>query len=190
MPSDRASALMSAGELELIDVPGKCTELVRGRLIVREPPGFYHGQIVMALGVALGNFIAGKNLGVLVTESGFHIEFDPDTVRSPDLAFVSRERLSERKVHGFAKLAPDLVVEVISPNDRRGEVLSKVGDWLDAGVKLVWLIDPRREEAHVHRADGSLRVVPASGALDAEDVLPGFSHPLADVFDRPPGERR
>ena len=185
MPSESASALITAEELEQIDIPGKCTELVRGRLIVREPPGFYHGRIVMTLGSLLWHFIAANNLGVLVTESGFHIEFDPDTVRSPDLAFISHERLADKRLRGFAKVAPDFVVEVISPNDRKSEVLSKVGDWLDAGVKLVWLIDPDREEAHVHRGDGGLSVILRDGTLDGEDVLPGFRQPLADIFGAP-----
>jgi Uma2 family endonuclease len=71
----------------------------------------------------------------------------------------------------------------LSPDDRPGELLAKVGDWLDAGVKLVWVIDPARKVAHVHRPDDSLSVIDAGGALDGEDVLPGFSCPLSDVFD-------
>lgn len=117
-------------------------------------------------------------------DTGFQIESTPDTVRAPDLAFVRQERASEIQHRGYAALAPDLVAEIVSPDDRRGELLAKVGDWLDAGVKLVWVIDPVRKDAHVHRADGSLSVIDSDGALDGEDVLPGFSCPLSDVFDR------
>ena len=181
MPSESA-ALMTAEELEHVDVPGKKTELVRGQLLVREPPGFYHGQVVTSLSSALWHFIAANKLGVLVAESGFHIEHDPDTVRSPDLAFVSSEKVDWKQRSGFGRMAPDLVVEVVSPGDRKSELLSKVGDWLDAGVRLVWVIDPLRHEAHIHRGDGSLGIVPSDAMLDGEDVLPGFSQLLSDIF--------
>ena len=79
-------------------------------------------------------------------------------------------------------MAPDLAVEILSPSDRPGEVLEKVADWLRAGTRLVWVLDPNRAIAHVHRADGSITIVHTEGALDGEDVLPGFSCPLAEVL--------
>ena len=84
---------------------------------------------------------------------------------------------------GYGAYAPDLVAEVLSPDDRANDVLSKVGDWLGAGVRLVFVIDPVRREVRIYRADGSQGVVDESGLLDAEDVLPGFSCRLADFLD-------
>lgn len=175
---------MTADELERLDVPGKSTELVRGRLVVREPPGTYHGLIAAKLAYLVGAFVYPNGSGVLFgQDTGFKIESNPDTVRAPDLAFLSQERSSEIRPRGYAAVAPDLVAEILSPDDRPGEMLAKIGEWLDAGVRLVWVIDPARAEAHVHRADGSLSVIHAGGVLDGEDVLPGFRCPLSDVFD-------
>src|SRR2546422_9111971 len=105
----------------------------------------------------------------------------PDPVRAPDIAFVRRERLPAPEPTGFPDLAPDLVVEVLSPGDRPGEVLAKVADWLTAGTRLVWTVDPERRLARVYRHDGSETMVTAEGALDGEDVLPGFSCSLASI---------
>lgn len=103
-------------------------------------------------------------------------------MRGADIAFVSWERLPQPSPVGFPPLGPDLVVEVLSPGDRPGEVLAKVGDWLDAGARLVWVIDPQRQIARVYRQDGSETIVTANGALDGDDVLPGFSCPLASIL--------
>lgn len=175
---------MSAEELERFDLPGKSTELIRGRLIVREPPGTSHGAVAAKVLVLLGQHVYGHALGVMCSQdTGFKIASDPDTVRAPDVAFVSKARQHAIGQHGYSELAPDLVAEVLSPDDRPGEVLSKVGDWLDAGVRLVWVIEPIRREARVYRADGSQSSVDGAGALDGEDVLPGLSCSLADCFD-------
>jgi Uma2 family endonuclease len=183
MLGESPSAVMTAEELERVDIPGKSTELVRGRLVVREPPGSYHGQVAAKLTYLVGAFVYPIGAGVLFgQDTGFKIQSNPDTVRGPDLAFVRQERASEIQPRGYAVFAPDLVAEIVSPGDRPGELLAKVGEWLDAGVKLVWVIDPARGEAYVHRADGSLSVVGASNALDGEDVLPGFTCPLSDIF--------
>lgn len=184
MPSETGVELITAEELERIVVPGKSTELVRGRLIVREPPGEYHGHVAAKLLFVLGQHVYGRHLGwLLAQDTGFKIESDPDTVRAPDVAFVSKERQAEIPKRGYAPIAPDLAVEVLSPNDRPGEVLSKVGDWLDAGVQIVWVIDPLLRLARVYRADGSQSTVGESSALDGENVLPGFSCRLADFLD-------
>jgi Uma2 family endonuclease len=83
---------------------------------------------------------------------------------------------------GYAELAPDLLAEVLSPDDRPAEVLAKVADWLAAGTKIVWVIDPDRREARVYRQDGSLAVLASDDAMDGEDVLPGFTCLLKDVL--------
>jgi len=103
-------------------------------------------------------------------------------VRAPDIAFVRRERLPSSVPVGFPELAPDLVVEVLSPDDRPGETLAKVGDWLEAGARLVWVIDPQGRNARVYRADGSQTSVSEADHLEGEDVLPGFRCELASIF--------
>lgn len=177
-----SAVAMTADELLHLNLPNKRTELVRGQLIVREPPGFRHGDVTMRLAIAIANHVAARNLGlVLSAETGFKLASDPDTVRAPDVAFVSRERLPDPLPVGYAALGPDLVVEVVSPNERPGEVLAKVADWLDAGCRLVWVVDPGRRNARVYRADGSESLLPHDGVLEGEDVLPGFAQPLATI---------
>jgi Uma2 family endonuclease len=119
---------------------------------------------------------------VLVGDAGFKLATDPDTVRGPDLAFIRRDRLPHPSPAGYAAFAPDLVIEVLSPGDRPGEILAKVADWLNAGTRLVWIVDPERRLARVYRDDGTEQIVTADQALDGEDVVPGFRCALATVL--------
>ena len=174
---------MTAEELLRTHLPDKRVELVRGVLVVREPAGFRHGAVSAALARLLGDHVAAHRLGlVLAAETGFQLATAPDTVRAPDVAFVSRERLPDPEPAGYAALAPDLVVEVLSPGDRPGETLAKVGDWLNAGTRIVWVVDPRRRVVHVYRQDGSESLLDESDALDGEDVVPGFRCPLREIL--------
>ena len=173
---------MTAEELERLDIPGKVTELIRGHLIVREPRGTSHGRIAATLCMLLGNFVRRENLGaVFAQDTGFKIESDPDTVRAPDVAYLSTGRLGAVGRRGYAAVAPDLAAEVVSPDDRASELLSKVAAWLRAGSRLVWVVDPDREEVRVYRPDGSVRIVPGDGSLDGEDVLPGFACSVREI---------
>jgi Uma2 family endonuclease len=174
---------LTAEELLYLHLPDKQTELVQGMLIVREPPGGRHGQVTMELGRLVANHVAGHGLGIAyAAETGFTLRRNPDTVRAPDVAFVRRERVPEIVPTGYLDVAPDLVIEVLSPGDRPGETLAKVGDWLSAGTRLVWVVDPDRRSARVYRADGSEVTLAADDSLDGEAVLPGFSCPLRAVL--------
>jgi len=176
--------LMTANELLALENSGKSTELVRGRLIVREPPGTYHGRVQGILHVLVGSYVRAHELGaVFGQDTGFKIASNPDTVRAPDLAFVDRTRITQIPRRGYAAMAPDLAAEILSPDDRPGEVLAKVGEWLEAGVRLVWVIDPDRRVASVYRADGSVMTVSSDGSVDGEVVLPGFSFRLSELFE-------
>lgn len=178
-----AAAPMTAGELLHLRLADKRTELVRGVLIVREPAGSRHGFVAMNIGAELSVHAKRTGAGrVFAAETGFQIAAGPDTVRAPDVAFITRERLPAAETTGYAALAPDLVVEVLSPGDRPGETLAKVGDWLDAGARLVWVIDPERRLARVYRHDGSETIVGAAESLAGDDVLPGFSCPLTTLL--------
>ena len=179
-----AEGLMTAEELLRLDVRDKSTELVRGRLVVREPPSTYHGRVQSNLNFRVGGFVHAHRLGaVFGQDTGFKIASNLDTVRAPDLAFVSRERAMLISPRGYAALAPDLVAEILSPDDRPGEVLEKVGEWLEAGVQIVWVIDPGRKVARVYRSDGSVTLVASDGGLDGERLLPGFSCALGELFE-------
>ena len=193
MPAERAyvpvmspsppASLMTADELLRTHIPDKRTELLRGVLVVREPAGSRHGLVTMNLGAELAVYAKQTGAGgVYAAESGFKLASNPDTVRAPDIAFVTRDRLPPPNTTGYPVLAPDLAVEVLSPGDRPGVVLAKVADWLSAGTRLVWVVDPERRLARVYRHDGSEVIVTAEGALDGEDVLPGFSCSLASIL--------
>lgn len=151
-------------------------------MIVREPPGFRHGDVAVNLSSVLNQFVRARNLGRVLSESGYILFTDPDTVRGPDVSFVREERVPQPLPRGFAHFAPDLAVEVLSPDDRPGEVLEKVAEYLTAGTVLVWIIDPDRRQARVYRADGTVAVVSEAESLDGESLLPGFSCRLADVL--------
>ena len=175
--------LLTAEELLYLSLPDKQTELVRGRLVVREPPGYRHGLVAFAIAARIGEFVRVNDLGVVVAaETGFKLFSNPDTVRAADAAFLSRDRAPDPPPPGYLALAPDLVVEILSPNDRAGEVQAKVSDWLTAGSRLVWVIDPGRKRAVVYREDGSVDLLANDDTLSGEDVLPGFSCSLADVW--------
>ena len=125
---------------------------------------------------------------MVAAETGFKLQSNPDTVRAPDLAFIRADRVPARPPDGFAEFAPDLVVEVLSPDDRPAEVRAKLADWLTAGVRLVWVVDPNRESVRVHRPGGSEAALDIDGSLDGEDVLPGFMLPLKTIFRVGPGD--
>lgn len=183
MPADSTSHLLTAEELLRVDLPGKATELLRGHLLVREPPGTRHGSIAARLTYLLADHVYRHDLGVVCgQDTGFKIHADPDTVRAPDVAFIGRAHADRIPATGYAPFAPDLVAEIVSPDDRRGELLAKVGQWLDAGATLVWVIDPARAEARVYRDNGELTIIAADGRLFGEPVVPGFTCALADVL--------
>ena len=187
MPAEPAyvpnmTQLMTAEDLLQPDVP-KHAQLVRGVLVVREPPGFRHGEITARLTSALTMYVDAHKLGrVVAGDAGFKLQSHPDTVRGADIAFVSWERLPQRSPVDFPSLGPDLVVEVLSPGDRPGETLAKIADWLSAGTRLVWVVDAERRLARVYRADGTETTLDAAGLLDGEGVLPGFSCTLASIL--------
>ncbi len=190
MPAERAyvpdmspATLMTAEELLHVRIPDKRVELVKGVLVVREPAGYRHGRVAMNLAMRLGAHVEREGVGQLfAAETGFALARGPDTVRAPDIAFIRRERLPAHDPAGFPDIVPDLVVEVLSPGDRPGEVLAKVADWLSAGTRLVWVIDPERRLVRVYRHDGTEAGVTSAEALSGEDVLPGFACSLEAIF--------
>jgi len=183
MHSEYGQQLMTADEVAEMSVPDKSVELVRGLLVVSEPASTEHGRIQANLTFFLTAFVRAHELGVVFgQDTGFKIQSNPDTVRGPDIAFLAKERAGSIPKRGYAALAPDLVAEIVSPDDRPGEVLAKVADWLEAGTRLVWVIDSQRAAARAYRANGSFSFIPSDGWLDGEDVVPGFRCTLAEVL--------
>jgi Uma2 family endonuclease len=171
---------------ELFEMPddGFRYELVKGELRKMSPSGFEHGAIIVNATVLLGQYVKANKLGVCVgAETGFKIGSDPDTVRAPDVAFVRSERIPERGVpKKFWQGAPDLAVEVLSPGDTYSEVEEKVEQWLDAGARTVWVIDPRRRSVSIFRPMTDVTRLSESDELDGGDVVPGFRCKVSEIF--------
>lgn len=174
---------MTAEELLRLDLADKRTELIGGRLVVREPAGARQGGVALRLAVRLGSYVERTRAGRLyATDTGFKIASAPDTVRAPDLSFVRSDRLPLEDPETFLELAPDLVVEALGRGNRPGQVRKRVAQFLAAGSRLIWVIDPRTEIARVYRADGTESVVEREDSLDGEDVLPGFRCSLSELL--------
>jgi Uma2 family endonuclease len=178
---------MTSEQLARRSFPGKRTELVRGRLVVREPAKLRHGIVAARMLSAIAAYLETNPIGIVAAaDTGFTLARNPDTVRAPDVTYIRADRVPTDDVVGFDELAPDLVVEVRSPGDRTRRIQTKVRHWLDAGTLLVWLIDPRRRTGKVYRADGSVTALTEREAFDGESVLPGFSVALASVLTAGP----
>ena len=165
---------------------GSVQELIRGKVVPLSIPKLLHGLIVAIITARLlGYFVMKGKLGkVFCNDAGIIVERDPDTVRGPDVGFISAGRSPVKDaMQQYMEVAPELCVEVVSPSDRWSEITEKVDMFLDKGVaKLVWVVDPKTRKAHVYRKGRETLIVETSGALSGEDVLPGFSLPLKDVF--------
>ena len=173
-----------ATEEDLLRTPkdGWKYELVDGQIRM-SPAGSRHGRVCMRLGARLNAFVEERNLGdAFESSTGFRLP--GGNVRVPDVSFVALGRFpGDRPPVGFPDLAPDLAIEVLSPDDRSRDVLDKVGEYLQAGVRLVWVLDPERRTAAVHRSLTEVRKLGPNDSLDGEDVVPGFRCRLADVID-------
>jgi Uma2 family endonuclease len=172
-----------ATEADLLRIPndGRKYELVDGQIRV-SPAGARHGLIVVELTARLLAFVKRKRLGY-VFESSTGFRLSKGNVRSPDISFVARGRFKKELVpKGFIPFPPDLAVEVLSPEDRPRFVLDKVGEFLDAGVRTVWVLDPEARGASVYRSLTNVQTLSEKDQLSAEEVLPGFRCRLRDIF--------
>ncbi len=179
---------MTIEEFEQMSDPGEYSyELVRGWL-VREPrPKEMHGSLQLWLGHFLLEFVARNRLGLVVTDTGYVLSEQGQTVRGPDVAFVTAARLEGGPLEEhFRRGPPDLAVEVLSPSNRRRQVAEKVTEYLAAGARAVWVVDPRNRSVTVYRAGADPRVYGAEEELDGGEVLPGFRLPLSKLFEAYP----
>ena len=177
--------LLTADDLMRLYSEGVRGELIRGVLCETMAVGQDHGKYVMNLGVALGVFVKPRRLGSLMaSDSGVWLERDPDTVREPDIAFISAEKMPLGvSVPGYSVVVPDLVVEIASPSDSRREVNDKARMWHSHGVRLVWAVYPDTRSVDIHGEDGAIATRTENDALDGRDVLPGFTCPVSEIFD-------
>lgn len=158
-------------------------ELVRGKVVPVSPPKKPHGNLVAELTYQLMAFVKKKKLGEVVSgDSGFYISHEPDTVRGPDVYFIRAERVKNEDSEDYPDTPPDLCVEVVSPTDKWSDVTGKVEEYLTAGVTLVWVIDPSRKKAHIYRKGREPKALDLKGKLDGEDVLPGFTLAMKELF--------
>jgi Uma2 family endonuclease len=178
--------LMTADELAQLPDDG-LYELVRGELRTMCPSGRKHGRIAARLAWRLGQYVEANGLGeIAIAEAGFLIARNPDTVLVPDVGFISTERAasaSENEI--YWPFAPDLAVEVVSPNDRSGEVKEKVHTWLAAGTRLVIIIEPRKQLVTVYRSPTENVVLTTDDELTGGDVVPGWAMPVRALFAPP-----
>ena len=177
--------LLTAEEFADLPKEDDCRyELVRGR-VVKMPPEFTSSSIVATnLVIILGAFVRARKLGVCWAEGGGAItRRHPDSVRAPDVAFLSAARVPPGGVprRGYLPV-PDLVVEVKSVSDRVSGLIEKIAEFLDAGARLGWLVDPDERAVIVFRLDRVPRVLTGADVLDGEDVLPGFTLPLPSLW--------
>jgi len=159
-------------------------ELVKGEVREMAPSGFDHGATIHNFQLLLGNHVRGNNLGVVVgAETGFRLARSPDTVRGVDVGFVRADRIPKTgRPISYWEGAPDLAVEVLSPNDTVEEVEEKVDDYLAAGCPLVLVINPRRRTLTVHRSGQNPLVLREADTFDAGEVVPGFCCAVASLF--------
>lgn len=160
-------------------------ELVRGDLMMMSPASPKHGRYASRLNGALGPYVDEHDLGEVYTaEPGFLLHPEPEpVVRAPDIAFVSKERIPpEEEQSGFWELAPDLVVEIISPSETGQEIQNKVKDYLDAGTRLIWLVYPKTRTVVEYYSRKTIRELTINDILEGGDVVSGFQYPLEKLF--------
>lgn len=178
------TSLTTAEQLIQMPADGKRYELIAGELRMMSPSGWKHGEVVGNLHGLLWRHVYERQLGKLFgAETGFLIGRDPDTVRAPDIAFITREHLPEQDpAEAYWPGAPDLAVEVLSPNDKTGEVDEKIQSWLDAGVRLVWVVDPKLRIVTSYRSTTDVTTQTAAAQLEGGEVVRGFRCPVAEIF--------
>ena len=176
--------LLTADDLLRLYGQGVRGELIRGELHETMSTGINHGRTVMKASIQLGNFIMPRQLGTLVgSDTGIWLERDPDTVREPDIAYISAEKMPlDADIPGYSEVVPDLVMEIRSPSNSLREIREKALMWQDFGVRLVWVAYPDTRTVDVYAADSSVLTLTEDDKLDGGNVLPGFVCRVGEIF--------
>lgn len=185
MPAQPSKRALVVEDLGRIPDDGYRYELQSGELVSEPMPGFRHGRIAATIASLVRDHVRRSSLGlVVVVEAGFLLSRAPDTVRGPDVALVARDRLEaiddDRKAFPGA---PDLAIEIVSPSNTPADVHAKVADYLAAGTRLVWVVDPETEQVTVYRQLLRPRRLSPGDTLDGEDVIPGLRVGIAEIFE-------
>ena len=185
MATQAPTESVTADELLELSSRGFRGELIRGVLCEAMPPGVDHAQIAAEISGELRSFVKPRRLGrVLAGDPGVKIERNPDTVRAPDVAFISAGLLPlDQRNPGYSEVMPELVVEVKSPNDGRWTLYDKAQMWLRHGVRIVWLVYPEERTVEAHHAEQGVAVYGEDDELEATDVLPGFRCKVGPLFE-------
>ena len=182
-----ATTLLTADEFLTHPAARERSELVRGAIRMMTPASGAHGIVSGNVFLALSNYVRANRLGRCFTDgTGFALPGLPNTVRSPDAAFVRADRLPPGglpSASGYLPLAPDLAVEVLSPSETASDLYEKLEDYRAAGAPLVWVVDPAKRRVSVYAADAPVRWLREADTLDGGSVLPGFTCPVAELFD-------
>ena len=175
----------TADQLFALPADGNRYELIEGALRMMSPAGNEHGNVAMTIGASLYNHVKKNNLGkVYAAETGFLIASNPDTVRAPDAAFVSSDRLNSTELTpGYLSLAPDLIVEVVSPNDVFSDVEDKVAQWLNAGSQIVVIANPKDKTLRIYRDLTSIQVLKSGDQFESGAVCSNWIIKVDDVFE-------
>jgi len=177
-----SAKVLTAEELFQMGDIGSC-ELINGELVMMAPAGFEHGGIAVQLTYLMKVFVDKHRLGMVIAgDTGFVLTRNPDTVRALDVAFVRKSRLPRRPHRRYFEGPPDLAVEVISPTDRKSEVMAKARNWLKAGAVSAWVVDPPKRHIEVYRKGVAPVRYGEADVLRDEPTLPGFALKLSDVF--------
>jgi Uma2 family endonuclease len=179
-----SAALMTAEELLRLPRGQFRYELINGELKKMSPTGHEHGRITINLTLPLAQYVKANRLGAIyAAETGFRLASNPDTVLAPDIAFICQQRVdSVGATKGFWPGAPDLAVEVLSPDDRAAQVTKKVSDWLTGGARQVWVVSPELRSISVYRSETDVTTLSEKDILKAEDLLPGFGLAVGEIF--------
>jgi Uma2 family endonuclease len=184
--SPATTALITAEQFFDLPEPtdGSKQELVRGEVVTMPNPGFEHGEVQLQVGFLIKSFLKANPIGRAVTESGTVTERKPDTVRGPDVSFYSAARLPlGQRVQKYHTEVPDLCAEVVSPSNSLRKLKDKAKEYLFAGVRAVWIVDPEDRTVTIVTEPLESRVLEAGATLDGGDVLPGFSCKVAEFFE-------
>ena len=187
MTEIRLYTAVEYGELDLDDAK---TELVRGVIVyeVRDQPRLPHAYTAGQIGHAILQYLDAHPIGLLLPELDCQTEHGPDTVRRPDVSFITHARAKRVRDREIPDLTPDLAVEVLSPSNRAGEMATKIAEYFANGTRLVWLADPKKRTVAVHAPDALPYILGNGELLDGGDVLPGFRVAVNRLFGWPPSE--
>lgn len=183
IPTHKATKLITGEEFFRMADTNWC-ELIEGRIVRYHPTGYAHGEYELNFATALRAFVRKHQLGrVMAGEVGIYVRRDPDSVRGADILYISHEQYAQMQSDSFMDVAPELVVEIMSPDDAWSMVMQKLRDYFNIGVQLIWVADPKARIVYAYRSVTDVREFTAADELPGDDILPGFAVPVAHLFE-------